>query len=495
MNPNFFSNSKQFSAGNERGMVMVGVIAVMVFIGLFSAVATSFIATSGGLNNNTIQSVQALAIANAGSQWYLKSLQNDTDWTDEADQTLAFAEGRFEIQILSASAVEVSFKSTGIVSSALTGIDLKRWVSLTAQKTPSVFKFALFQGVDASGHTLELDNSGSSATRISGSMWAPVNVRIRSPNQVTNGFVYVPDDRDVTGSGTYVKKLVPPPYLTMPVFDSTSYTNLMDDFDSLLAANTSNVDLVLNSTLNVSGIMNYRSVTTTGSAIFKGSGTVVAKNFISLHGSNGLASGTSLKIEPDAGEKIEFVTEGPITVGSNNNNPAITNTENTVLYSQSITFGSDKILVRGSKVNLSNAEFYSRIRIDVRDGADIGGNSLLFVDNYTDELASNFIDIKGDANVTTVSGSIIAISSGITAVRLIASDKADLVMNGLVFVSGTTDSSACAIQNVTVNGSVVCDSIKNDKVRGSDINYQQVSNVPKGFESTVTVKDNSWDGY
>lgn len=483
----------------ERGVVLVGVIAVMICVGLFAAVGTSFIASSAGTNQSLIMSSQALAIANAGAQCYLMSLKNDTDWTNATNSTTDFAEGRFKIVILAKSSTEVTFRSIGIVYSAGAGVDMMRYVELTAQKTPSAFKFALFQGYD-SGGTLKLKDKGTTrVTRISGNVWSAQSAQVDAPNQVTNGLFYVPGNKDVTGSGTYTKKLLTAPYPVSPALDSSGYKTVMNNFDTLLNADNSAVDLVLVSgTFNVSGNMNYRSFTTLGNVTIKGEGTIVAKKFISLH-AVGLPLPlpipiiNSLNIQPTVGKTINFVTQGNLTVGPSNNSSFVTNSENVVFYSRSVTPTTDKILIGGGRVNLMNAKFYSRCRIDVVAGADISGNSLVYIDDAYPAY-SNFMTITGSPDVTTISGNLIAISNGITSIRLQgAPDKSQLIVNGLVYASGSSAKSACYLDEATVNGSVDCDIIKKGEITAVDINYQLLANVPKGFQSSVSVKDNSWD--
>ena len=152
---------------NNRGVVLVAVVGAMLFSGLFAAISAAVVSNSAGTHSNLLQATQALALANAGAQWYLEGLENDTDWTNETTQTLSLGAGSFTISIVSAAEKVVRFTSTGTVISNLTGTGLKRTVTTTARKLPSAFRFAVFQGTDP-GTDFDITQKGANPSTITG---------------------------------------------------------------------------------------------------------------------------------------------------------------------------------------------------------------------------------------------------------------------------------------------------------------------------------------
>ncbi len=475
---------------------MVGLVAVMVFTALFGTIGVSFVASANGSQNNVIQAAQALAIAQAGAEWYLEQLQNDTDWTNEVAQNRSFAEGAFAISLVSTAATEVRFTSTGTVTSNLTGINIQRAVTLTAQKMPSSFRFALFQGVDP-GASFTL-TTNVNPTVVTGDVWSAGTVAVNAGNSVTQGTVYVPNTKDVTGPGSYTKKLIDTPFPAMPVIVTTPYVNQINGFNTTLDANTSTTDLTLSTgTFTVSGTMNYRNITTNGNVIINGSGTLNANGDMLLHGSNGLGTTTSLAITPTVGGSIAFLANRSILLGSNNNNPTITVGSGCTFYSRSLTATGQFLQIRGSRTSVTNALLLGRRRISVETGADVA-SSTLFV-SYPGSATSNLLDIRGGSGVTSVSGTLISISEANPAIRvsLGTSARNEVSVSGLIYAYTATNG-YCQLDDATIQGSVVCNRFNSNRIRNVAITYNASvlpSPPPQGFDGFATQKENNWDGF
>ncbi len=494
-------NPRSFFKGaflkKQKGMILVGVIALMVIVSLFLGVSSSIIFTSGGSQNNALLGTQALAIAQAGSEWYFETLRTDTDWTDEADQSQNFAQGKFDITVLSKSAGEVQFTSTGTITSDFTGADFLRFETWTVQKLPSAFKFALYQGNDP-GSSLQLRANGSNPTSVTGNLWINGNAQINTPNSASGGRVYVPSNRNVTGTGAYTKKLMASPYLAMPAVDATVYTDSMGDLDALLDANTSTeAKVVDDDNFTVSGVMNFDTFTTRGDVTIDGDGVVVVKRGLDLHGQNSLGTGTSLTITPDEGGSITFITNRDLTIGSNNDNPAISITGPCTFYSRSLSSTARLIRVRGAQTAIADAQFLARRRIIVETGADISGASSLFISN-PGSTTNNLIDIIGDSDVTSVSGNILSVSTRNPSIliRNGSAARTNVRVTGLVYARGSATTGHCRISDAVIQGSVVCNRYESNRVTNANITYQAPpASVPPGFEGFISKKDNSWDGY
>jgi hypothetical protein len=460
---------------DEKGIVLLGVIVLMVAGGIFLAASSSVLFTAAGSNLNVVQGTQALAIAQAGSQWYKEMLRGDNNWTDEADQTVNFAGGNFTISILSRNATEVRFRSTGTVGAFV------RFEEWTAQKSPGTFKFALFQS--GTGN-LNFDNSGTKSTRVFGEVWSAGNVQINSPNQVTNGTVYVPVGKDVTGSGTYTEQKIAAPVPAMPAIDTSSYDAVMTGFDALIAANTSTADLNLtNATLNVSGVMNYRNVVVRGNSEIRGNGTIVARS-IDI-GTTASAIGTTIFILPFSGT-LNFVAERDLEVGSSGGLMSVIANGRTNYYSRA-NGRSIRVLGANNLTSIENGKFYARNNIEVK-GAVIFGKSLLYL---AGGAGSGQITLRESNTGTQFLGNIISLSNagGAIDIKNSAGDKGLLSVNGIVYNAGT---GTCKIENARITGSVVCRGF--NELSWPDIYYAASNDLPAGFEGQVSFRDNSWDG-
>ena len=493
MNPTgFFDFSARQGAGTQRGMVLVAVIALLIFLGLFCTVAVSLLTTSSGSNANLVQGAQALAIAQAGSEWYLETLRTDTNWAGETDQTRSFSDGNFTIHVLSAAATEVQFRSTGVIASTSSSVNIQRTATLTAQKLSPAFRFALYQGANP-GANFSLVANGANPAVVTGDAWSAGSVVINTPNQATLGKVYVPDNQNVTGTGTYVKKLMSSPYLSMPVPTATYYTDLISTFNSTLDADASNSDQTVNSgTFTVSGTMNYRNFTTSGTVTIRGNGTIVANRALSLH-----SGGTSLVVTPDAGGTITFLANRTLTIGANTD-PSISISANCRFYSRAFTSNTQQILVRGANTTISQSFLIGQRNITVQTGADILSNSTLFV-NDAGSNTNNEVEIVGDPSVTTVQGSLISLSKNNPAIYIHngGTAKTNVVVQGIVYAYGDASSGFCQLQDATIQGSVVCNLFSSNQIQNVAITYDPSylpAPPPQGFENYVSVKPNAWDG-
>ncbi|MDP3921651.1 MAG: hypothetical protein Q8R76_12705 [Candidatus Omnitrophota bacterium] len=492
----------------ERGVVLVGTLGLLVFLGLFGAVGTSVTLSSVAVHATHIQGTQSLAIADAGAEWYLEQLEGDADWTNEVNQTLTFAEGSFTISIAAATAAQVTFTSTGSVVSPLSGVTVQRTVTMTAEKLPPAFKFALYQGRDP-GSNFRLTTTSGNHTTVTGDMWSRGVVRIDVNNSVT-GTTYVADSESVIGAGTYTAKLIAAPYLSMPVIDATAYTTLISGYNALLDANSSTVSRTLTNTNfdiavaspDCSGspvVCNFRNFTTRGlggTVNITGNGTICINRTGSLHNGSQVNSTSNLVITPDAGGSITVITNRNLNIGKNNN-PTVSCNGNCTFYSRTQA-SNQRLRIFGQNTSLNDVLLMSNRRVTVQNGADIGSDSVAFV-NYAGDNSNNRFEIFGAAGVTTFDGTLISLSrrtDGLT-IRNGGASKANVSVTGLVYERGTATTGGCFIEDASVSGSVVCNVYQNNRIRNAAIIYSTASlpsTPPAGFENSVSVQSNSWDG-
>lgn len=495
---NSFHNKKQA----EKGIVLVGTVGLLVFLGLFTAVATSILNTTESSHVNRVYGTQALALAHAGAEWYLEQLENDTDWSDEGAQTLNFAEGQFSIAVDAASAASVTFTVTGSIVSPQDGYTFQRVLTLTAEKIPKAFQFALFQAVDT-GTRLDINNNGANATTITGDVWSRGDVRVNSPNSVVGGLVYAADTQTVFGTGTYTGSPVAAPYPAMPSLDPAPYRNVMDGFDTLLDANNDNTSrTVNNSTFDINtsgdctaGLCEFRNFETTGDVTITGNGTISVNRDIDLHSANGQNSSDHLTISPDPGGSISIICNRTLIIGSNND-PHVTVESGVTFYSRSNN--NNRLLrVRGSNTAMDSSSLYSRRRIIVERGSDITGDALLFVDDAGNSN-NNYLDIIGQNGVTTVEGLVISLGANATTLRIRngGSSKTDTVVRGIVYGPGDSAARQCLVQDAVIRGTLVCHRFQNNRVRNISLTHSTgvfPDPLPEGFDGSVAVRSGSYD--
>lgn len=490
----------------QKGIVLVSVIALIAFLGLFISVGVAVVASSASTHSMVLEGTQAFAIAHAGAEWYMEQLQTDTDWSDETTQTKDFAQGQFVITIDEllppGDPTEITFTSTGTVASTLTGQTMQRYVTLTAQKITPAFQFALFQGLDP-GADFTLAASGTDPTLIDGDMWSRGSVRIDAPNSVQNGTVYYPDTETVTGTGSYTAQEVMAPYLVMPVMDASSYLNTMSGYDALLDANPSaNQRTVNGGTFNINtdpdcsaGMCHFSRFLTRGNLTITGNGTINVNRDIRLHS---LGGSVRLTISPDPGGSIALIANLGVEIG-NVQNPDITVNSNCTFYSRSQSSDNAMIDIHGNQTSLNDATLMSRRRIRLTGGVDVTGDSLIFLD-YPGSTTNNYVDISGGTGVTTVEGVILSRSRLDNGVRIQngGTAKTDTVVTGLVYAYGDAVTGGCFLADATITGSVTCNRFQDNQITNVALTYDETalpSSLPEGFEEFIAKKPNSWDGF
>lgn len=134
----------------ERGISIVGVVAIMLILSFLGIVAVSLLGSSsiGGLEY--LYSQKAFYIADAGRQWYIEQLQNDSSWSDNAASgdkgPKSFAGGSFTIAVSNCQADSIDFTSTA----TLTGYDgqpAQRVAACSISRgLPTAFNYALYVG-------------------------------------------------------------------------------------------------------------------------------------------------------------------------------------------------------------------------------------------------------------------------------------------------------------------------------------------------------------
>jgi hypothetical protein len=474
--------SVTFISKIKKAQALIAAIAIIVVLALFAVVSASLLGTQ---TNQTaiglVESTQALYLANAGLEWYLEQLVNDSDWTDETNQSKSFANGTFNIEVSNITSSSIDIKSIGFVLGP-DGRNRERFVTARAKKMPSAFQFALFWGRNT-GSTLQLRNNST----INGDFWSRGNSQVQSGSSVT-GFAYCPDNQDITGSGSFTKMQVNSPYLEMPQIDEVPYNNIIGSFNSYINNYGTNLDLTQNTNLVLNGnVIGCRNFTTTGNITISGNGYIVAARNVNLHSTNA-ASGT-LTITPSGGN-IYILAGRSLTVNSTQSDTNITMNPGVYLYSRAQTATDQLVRIRkysSTNTNINSAFIIANRRIIVEDGSQVL-NSTLYVSDVSD--TNNYLQITNSG--TLVSGSIISVSGRNPG--LIINNNASV--SGLIYHWGST-SGYTQLNSANITGSIVASQYNNNRIASSTITYDSASIpaiLPAGFDNYITVESNSRDG-
>jgi Tfp pilus assembly protein PilX len=466
----------------DKAQALIAAVAIMLILALFGLVGVSLIGSQAGhAATGLVESTQAFYLAQAGLEWYLQQLVNDSDWTDEEGQAQNFANGSFNIEVSNISSKRIDIKSTGRVT-GFDGRDRERYVQVTAKRMPKAATFAVYWGRDT-GAWLQL----RSATTVNGDFWSRGTTEVLAGNSITGGIAYYASGQDVVGAGSYTKEEVSSPP-DMPQIDEVYYNNIMSSFDTYINDYGNNTNRDQSSDLVLNGdIIGCKNFTTTGNITISGHGYIVASQDISLHSPN--ASSGTLTVTPSGGN-IYFLSARSLTVNSTQNDTNVTVNSGTYLYSRAQTGTDQLIRIRkhaATSTNIGSAFIIARRRIIVQSAAQIT-DSTLYVSDVSD--TNNYLQITNSG--TLVSGSVISVSGRDPG--LIINNGASVT--GLVYHWGGNDGYA-QLNEATITGSVVASQYTNDRIVDSTITYDAASlptSLPEGFDDYILIEPGSWDG-
>jgi len=274
----------------------------------------------------------------------------------------AFGWGGYLLTVRDYATNEVQIISTGEVSGTLKTVS--QVVSIGG--FPSAFDYAVYSnsGVSFSGNVA-----------VQGDAYTNGSTTFGNNCSFTDGYVYHPAGSTLSGSGTWTDGGAPNPVPPFPVFDPSSYDNLITAAYSVPVGNIT----YSNTTVNLNGqtIYVHGDVTISGNTTFNGPGVIVATGKISesgnTYGSNAInfisnkeltvsgntyTSGatyySATEVDASGNTRVEvgsFLTKGPVKLSGNLNLSGM-------IYAESgASFISGNPVVRGSFVANSFSTF------------------------------------------------------------------------------------------------------------------------------------------
>lgn len=514
----------------EKGFVLIGSVILLIVLGLFVGVSTDMLIFTNSQTDYTIGAAKALSISHGGGAWYMELLENDSDWTDQTDLgPYTLGEGSFTVTIDSASTDRVDYTVTGYMSVEAGVEDVSRTFSQSIVRMTPAFQFAVYQ--NNSALDLTLNTTSGTPTTVNGDIWAEGGSDVRVNNVQQGGKIFHPTGTNAIGAGTYSSKEIPlvgKP--TFPLIDSSSYTAVMDAYDTALAAlgsvsnrTLNNADMDINTHAWCSGalgsrVCNFNTFEARGSSVnITGNGTIYCAADCRFHYRSS-ESGT-LNITPDSGGSINIVAQNNIYIGHANGggtinvNTSASGARSMDIYCQGTNSTARLTRIRGYQTTLNNSanqdsriNFYTRRRILISDGAQINGKNLFFVDDtfpFTGENTNNFYQQTGEAvNATRVSGNVIALGRNTNdAVRLSGGFSGGVHGNyfeGLIYQYSPLGNGECDIDDAVVTGSIICNRYVAAQIKRSVLTYDAdvlTRDIPAGFEAYITRVPKSWDGF
>lgn len=492
------------SVNKNKGVSLIAAIAIMLIVAVLSVVLASMLGVTSRTSLDQLRSAQALALAQAGLNWYMMRLTGISDWTSENNLTdISLGAGTFDITVSNKTSTRVDFTLTGKVTGS-DGVTIKRTMSQRAWKLPSASKFSLFWG-RRTGSTLTL-----TATAIAGDFWSQGTTNIPAGSTVAGGSAYRPTTENITGAGTYTEVDVgASPYfssfsgatstVSTPQITSTYYTNLITTYTAQLSRPNSGTCNPSGGTITLTGgndIICQNDFNTNGNLTITGTGFIVAKRDVLLHSEN--ADSGTLTITPVSGP-IVFIADDNFTVGppSPQNDSPVSVSSGTRMFCRS-NGNNDTFNIRRPTTSISGALILANRLVIIQDGADVNSSTLFIADNG--DTTNNYLRITGSG--TTVGA--LASPSCIIDLGSASGNPSSLTIESSASAAGLFyqyDSSGntgrTRLNSATIQGIVIADRFQGNAITSSTITYDPgaISDPPpEGFNGFATKKPNTWSG-
>lgn len=525
---------------NEKGVALVAAIAAMVFSALFVTVVISMQSYNTSQLDQSLASIEVYANAQGIANAYRKTLEGDTDWSDNTTSSSSVGSINYTINIDSAATDEITYTVTSTKTPAKGPFDVSRNVTQTVERaSPALQNFAVFTSF--TGARLRLGTTTSSHTTVRGNIYAGGGGDVDVSNTQTRGVFFIRNGTTFTSdAGTKRTKTLTSSGATptFPIIDASTYQTTMNGYDTQLASLVGTVNYTINNanfiveaanprcTTHVTyGIVcDFLTLTTQGLLVnITGDGTIRCSAACALHSGNQTV-GNTLNVTPTAGGSITFLAARSITIGRSdddtviNINTSATGSRTVNLYSQATTATTYMLTANGQTTNLGSStnqnsvvNMYSRRRVTFDDGAQLlGKQNLVFIDNAANfaplnSVTNNFITIIGDSTkgrATLVEGTLI--SSGCRNTSDCISMSTGFTtgnyrsrFNGLMYHYDSGNLGECDIDDAQITGAIVCSRMQGNAILRSDITWDPdvlPSPVPAGLNSSVRRKFSTGDG-
>ncbi len=396
----------------SSGISLIAVTIVMLVVSTLALIIASTMSTGSISSVTDIQAQQAFYLAQAGLEWYMEELGNDSDWstppTVKTDQS--FGAGTFSVSYANQAEDSIDVTATGKVA-GWDGNDVQRVITQHIEKTTGGDTFAdfaiFFGGGDGTGTTTINKNQ-----TITGDTFVYDDLVI-GKNCTINGDVLATGTISV-GSGTEISgdtldhSSAP---ANQPTLDTTYYDNLITTASEESHSNRTFNGETLSGTEYVNGNVTIKDYV-------DGSGTIVATGRITINrntdiGDNiALISSSTLKMKKNGnvGKDVTFYSSSRVQV------------DNGVVLGSGADTGEGVVLLSPQKVILKKNITITGL-IFGADEVDIDKQNLTLTGNLCGgtltELDKGAVITKDSAKVDV--GSIQGFDSGAETTMTISS--------------------------------------------------------------------------
>lgn len=317
---------------NRRGISLIAVMIVMLIVATLALLIASMMSTGNISSVTDMQAQQAFYLAQAGMEWYMEQLENDSDWssppTVKTDQ--AFGAGTFTVTYSNEAEDSIDVQATGKVT-GWNDNTVQRVIIQHMQKADFEDFVAFFNGGDGTIETgIKKDQTITGDIFINGAIDIDRDCTITG-NVLATGGVSVGSGTTISGTTTEYTSL-PTAQLTL---DTTYYDNLITTASGEPSGNVKYEDETISGTIYVDGKVELKGVIT-----ISGSATIVATD--------------EIKIKSDAvvGDNLTLISSG------------------TVKAEDDSTVGINAIFYSSSKIEIQDT-------VTISSGAGVGEGAVL----------------------------------------------------------------------------------------------------------------------
>jgi type II secretory pathway pseudopilin PulG len=212
----------------RKGISLIAVVIVMMVVAALALTISSTMSVGSRSAAIDVLSQQTFYIAEAGLEWYIRQLKDDSDWSNPPPvlTNQAFGSGAFSIAYFNAEPDSIDVTSTGKIT-GWDGNNIQRVVSAHVEKGGSGSEFAdfaIFYGGGNGDITTEINRNQT----ITGDIFINGDLNINRDCTITGdvsatGLITI--DRGTNISGTVTENAGPP--AAHPVLDTAYYDSLL----------------------------------------------------------------------------------------------------------------------------------------------------------------------------------------------------------------------------------------------------------------------------
>jgi len=290
---------------NNKGISLIAVVIIMLLVATLALVIASTM-SSGNLSSVTdMQAQQAFYLAQAGMEWYVEQLQNDSDWSSPPSTVAdkSYGAGTYSMSYADEATDSIDVQATGKVT-GWDGNDVQRVITQLVTKSTSGTTFADFAIYYGGGDgtitsTITGNQTITGDTFIHGNLTIGRNCTITGDVSAT-GTISVGRGTNISGDTT--EHASPP--ATQPSLTTTYYDDLISTAAGQPAGNRTFEAETISGTEYVNGDVTIDDY-------IDGSGTIVVTGTITIN--------RWTYVGLDAGDEITLIADGTLSMGEDGN--------------------------------------------------------------------------------------------------------------------------------------------------------------------------------